>query len=288
TRADLTEETIHALAMSMAFAAAVTAAGDRAKMLAEQLGQSSQQLYAAQKALAEASTLVAVGEMAAGAAHEINNPLAVIAGRAQLMADSAAEQDRQTWRTVAQQAQKISGIITEMMEFAKPPAPEAEPVSVRALIEGAKNAVRDNGETRDLIVEARLAPGTPKVFVDPKQMTAVLVELLTNARAACVKDPHALIEAAPDEATGKVLLRVVDKGAGMDAKMLESAFTPFFSACRAGRRRGLGLSKARRWVQLAGGKIWIVSRVEEGTSVFIQLPPASGSAEANEAGVAGK
>ena len=284
--ADLTGETAEALAMTMAFAVAVTEHRERTQDLADQLAQSSQKLYAAQKALAEARALAVVGEMAAGAAHEINNPLAVIAGRAQLMAESASQADRNTWQTVADQAQKISDIVTEMMEFAKPAEPRRERIAVRTIVESAVQAIRNNPDTCELAVEVRVSPNTPDVFVDPEQIQMVLVELMTNACNACATDPQVRVEAAWDEMGAKVLLRVADKGAGMDAATLDKAFSPFFSAQPAGRRRGLGLSKARRLLQLAGGKIWIASAIDEGTSVFVHLPPAEESADSNKAGEA--
>ena len=283
---NLSGETAEALAMSMAFAAKMVETHESADNLAEQLAQSSQRLYAAQKALAEARALAAVGEMAAGAAHEVNNPLAVIAGRAQLMAESAPDAERQTWRIIVDQAGRISDIITEMMEFARPEKPQPQQVSARSLMEAARQVVYDNSETRDLDVEVRVAPNTPQVFVDPEQIIAVLAELMTNARAAYESEPHVRVEAGMDEGAGKVLLRVADQGSGMDAATLDKAFTPFFSAHPAGRRRGLGLSKARRVLELAGGKIWIASTNKEGTSVFVHLPPAEDSAGPKTAGEA--
>jgi len=283
-KAQLADETAEALAVAMAFAVALVEGRDRASAMAEQLAQASQQLYAAQKALTEARALAAVGEMAAGAAHEINNPLAVIAGRAQLMAESAAESDRQTWKIMAEQAQKISDVVTEMMEFARPPEPKCDRTGVQALLDGAVAQVRQHKETSDLKVESRVEPGTPELFVDIEQMTSALVELMTNARAACKADPRVSIDAAPDETTGHVLLRIADNGAGMDAETLKNAFTPFYSSRAAGRRRGMGLSKVRRWLQLAGGSIRLVSEAGKGTTVLVQLPPAEDAAGTNKAG----
>ena len=281
-RADLAGETAKAVAVAMAFAAAMTESRERANTLSEQLAQASQRLYAAQKALTETRTLAAVGEMAAGAAHEINNPLAVIAGRAQLMAESAPEQDRQTWQIVADQAQKISDIVTEMMEFARPPEPAIQAVEVRQLIDQAVAAVRSIAATSNLTVKVRVAPNTPPVEVDGEQITQVLVEVLINAHAAYLENPQVQIDAGSDELNRMVVLRVSDQGAGMDADTLDKAFTPFFSQRRAVRRRGLGLSRARRFVQLAGGKIWITSTPGEGTSVFVQLPPARDISESQQ------
>ncbi len=273
-RADLAGTAAKAVSVAMAFAAAMTESRDRSNILAEQLAQSSQRLYAAQKALTESRLLAAVGEMAAGAAHEINNPLAVIAGRAQLMAESAGEADRQIWQIVADQAQKISDIVSEMMEFARPPEPDCAAHEVRDLIDSAVKAVHKNAAMANLIVKTRIAEDTPALWVDDEQIVQVLTEVLVNAHAAYAQNPRAQIDAGLDELSGMVVIRVTDEGVGMDADTLDKAFTPFFSLRKAGRRRGMGLSRARRFVQLAGGKMWITSVAGEGTSVFIQLPPS--------------
>jgi putative nucleotidyltransferase with HDIG domain len=273
-KADLAGQTAQAVSVAMAFAAAMIESRENANILAEQLAESSQRLYAAQKALTESRTLAAVGEMAAGAAHEINNPLAVIAGRAQLMAESAAAADRQTWQIVADQAQKISDIVTEMMEFARPPEPHSQSCEVKGLIDQALAAVRQVAAMSNLAVKIRVAANTPAVWADPEQILEVLTEVLMNAHAAYTANPHAQIDAGLDELAGMVVIRITDQGVGMDSDTLDKAFTPFFSQRPAGRRRGLGLTRARRFVQLAGGKMWITSAAGQGTSVFIQLPPS--------------
>lgn len=268
---DATEDPARqSLATTMAFALAAVTARDDANVLAEQLSQASQSLYAAQKELTEARTLAAVGEMAAGAAHEINNPLAVVVGRAELMADSTSGKDAQTWRTIADQAQRMSDIVTELMEFARPPKPKPQAVEVAELVRAAREKLPE--AIAGMKVDLSVGDGVPPVQVDPAQMAAVLAELMTNAAAAYAENPHARIEAALQEVSGQVLVRVIDHGSGMDAATLRDAFTPFFSAKKAGRARGLGLSKAKRFVQLAGGKIWIKSEPDKGTTVYVSLP----------------
>jgi signal transduction histidine kinase len=259
----------------MGFAAASVAERDAATVLAEQLGQATQRLYAAQQELAESRTLAAVGEMAAGAAHEINNPLAIVVGRAELMAESAQGADRQTWQIIAQQAQRISDIISEMMEFARPAPPQPRLVDLAELLDSVRQAAQDRPATRQMELQVEVAPDTPPALADAQQIIGVLLELLSNAAAAYAADPRARIEASAAEVDGGVLLRVIDQGCGMDGPTLEKAFTPFFSAKPAGRSRGLGLSRARRLVQINGGRIWLQSQPREGTTAYVLLPGAA-------------
>jgi signal transduction histidine kinase len=272
-------EAAEAMLLSMSFAAAALSSRDGANALAEQLAQSSQKLYDAQRELTDTRALAAVGEMAAGAAHEINNPLAIVAGRAQLMADSAPAADRQIWKTISEQAQRISDIVTEMMDFARPGTPSPESATVGELLDAAHESLADVPAAKSLTIESSIAADVPKAFVDRKQLTWVLTELMTNAAEAQAERAVVRVEAEGDELTGDVLIRVIDRGSGMDPATVDKAFSPFFSAKPAGRKRGMGLSKARRLVQLAGGKIWIHSAPQRGTTVFMLLPRAEESAQ---------
>lgn len=274
TGTEAASEAQQAITLSLAYAAGITEMREQAARMAEQLVQSSQQVYAMQKSLAETRALAAVGEMAAGAAHEMNNPLAVIAGRAQLMTDAADGSDRATWRTIAEQAQKLSDIVSELMDFARPPTARPAAVDLADTVARAHRLVEADAPALD--VQTAVAPGTPAVWADPDQVSRALAELLTNAADACEGGGQVHVDARGDDVTGQVLIRVIDRGCGMDTDTLENAFTPFFSAKAAGRQRGMGLSRARRLVQMAGGKIWINSAPGEGTTVFVLLPPAAG------------
>ena len=104
------------------------------------------------------------------------------------------------------------------------------------------------------------------------------MELIRNAVRATAGRARVNLSASAPPPAGRVLLRVVDNGPGMDERTLASAFTPFFSHRRAGRGRGLGLPRARQAVQANGGRIWIESRPRKGTTVCLELPRAGGEA----------
>ncbi|MCK4602524.1 MAG: HAMP domain-containing histidine kinase, partial [Phycisphaerae bacterium] len=248
-----------------------------AMTLSEQLAGTSQLLAATQEALAETKTLAMVGEMAAGAAHELNNPLAVISGRAQLMAERAgSEEDRKTWRLIADQAQCISDIVSELMEFASPPAPAPSAVEPRGLFAEALEEFSSSDHPKAGLLQTDITIGsnTPPAWADRRQLLAVIVELITNAATATKAAPRVRLKAEAADIDESVLLTVADDGAGMDQQTLVRAFTPFYSSQQAGRRRGLGLPLAKRYVENNGGRIWISSKKDKGTTVCIELPPA--------------
>jgi putative nucleotidyltransferase with HDIG domain len=270
-RDDLREALASALALALAFAQG----REKALRISEQLAGASRVLSETQQALAEAKALAAVGEMAAGAAHELNTPLAVVSGRAQLMRDRAAgDEERKAWQVIADQAQRISDIITALMEYARPAQPRREAVGVEELLNSAVAALRemDDPQARAAEVDIRSDARTPAAVVDRSQVEAAVAALLLNAAQAGGEAPRIELAAGYDETDGAVLLTVTDHGGGMDPQTAERAFTPFFSARRAGRRAGMGLPRAKRYVEINGGRIWLRSRAGEGTTVCVALP----------------
>lgn len=221
--------------------------------------------------------LSVVADMAAGAAHEINNPLAVISGRSQLMREKATtEKEQKVWDVIISQAQQISDIITDLMKFASPPPPDPEPIEMGLLIKNAlfyfssPNNLNNQAVKNDKDIEK----GLPCVWADRAQIVAVIQELILNAINAAESEPYISIKAMAASGGKQVHLMIRDNGPGMDAKTLASAFTPFFSTQRAGRRRGLGLPMAWRYVVNNHGRIWIESQPGEGTTAYVALPAA--------------
>jgi len=263
-----------ALGASMASALAIVQARSRAAQLSEQLAGASQVLAAAQEALSHTRTLAAVGEMAAGAAHELNNPLAIISGRSQLMLRKAqTDADRRLWQTMTEQAQKLSDIITELMEFASPTPPQASTFDARNVLQAAVNEFRADPQAASSTVDIEDGQSSVWVYADQQQVLSVLKELLRNAATAAQGRAVVHLRAYADD-EGLVTLRVADQGPGMDPTTAAKAFTPFFSQQQAGRRRGLGLPRARRVIEANGGRIHLRSQANHGTTVVVQLPAA--------------
>lgn len=259
---------------AMGMALGIVQGQSRAIRMSEELSMASHVLTETHQALAEAQTISTIGQMAAGAAHEINNPLAVISGRAQLMLGRATtDEDRKLWGNLVQQSQRISDIITDLMNFAAPPPPKPASVPVRGLFESAINLFTNSlpAQAASLKTDIEVEDSLPGLYVDRQQLESVLVELLTNATSASPSGVHVRLSAVPAD-QGQLLLTVEDDGPGMDDQTLARVFTPFFSAQIAGRRRGLGLARVRRWVEINGGRVQLMSRPGQGTRVLMHLP----------------
>jgi signal transduction histidine kinase len=207
----------------------------------------------------------------------LNNPLAVVSGRAQLMRERAtSESERQTWQVIAEQAQRVSDIVTELMDFANPQTPRPESVAVGELVTEAIDRFlsSEHSQAKAVRFDIQEEGDLPQVWIDRAQLCDVLVELIANAATAEGRRPRVTVTAQADDLGQAVQLTVRDEGPGMDEQTLAHAWTPFFSLQRAGRRRGLGLPKAKRYVESNGGRMWITSLPGKGTTVHLNLPVA--------------
>jgi signal transduction histidine kinase/HD-like signal output (HDOD) protein len=253
---------------------------EEARALAEQLAETHRKLQSAQAEILRSKTMITVGEMAAGAAHEMNNPLAVISGRSQLLSSQLTDPKvKAAAHLIFEQSHRLTNIITELMDFAKPEPPRPAEVDLADLIERALHEAKMAGEPADRSIEVTLGD-VPPVIVDKDQVRAALLELIDNAiHATDEHKGHIAVHAAYDPYSRKVVVTVSDNGCGMDENTLKRAFDPFFSSRPAGRRRGMGLAKALRWVEASGGSIKLESRPGQGTRSLVLLPAAQPPAQ---------
>jgi signal transduction histidine kinase len=269
------------------FASAVAAEIARAydhldtERLQQGLAHVNRRLKATQKAMARARSLQMVAEMAGGAAHEMNNPLAVISGRAELLARKIVdEKGRKGLEIILAQAHRCSGIVNELMDFAKPAEPQKQRVNLATLITDAAEEWRRESDLAPDQVVLSMSDRDINADVDAEQIRVVLQELLKNALEACEPEQaHLEVNCARDASDEFAVVSVRDHGCGMDAEVVEKAADPFFSHRPSGRGRGLGLSRAVRLCEINGGHLRIESRPREGTRVSLHFqlsadPPA--------------
>ena len=245
-------------------------------LLAEQLAEANRRLQSAQAEILRGKMMSTVGEMAAGAAHEMNNPLAVISGRSQLLAAQLADpKQKAAAHLIHEQSHRLTDIITELMDFAKPVPPRPLELDVAELIDRALHEAKLHNDPAERKIEVTIGD-VPNVTVDKDQLIAAIVEVIENALAATDPGKGQIgIHAAFDAYSARVAITVTDDGVGMDEDTLRRAFDPFFSQRPAGRRRGMGLPKAQRWIEASGGSIRLESRPNHGTRVVILLPAAN-------------
>jgi len=271
-----TEEEFEAL--SVAFGLAVAGAADRARSdrLSEELARANRQLHQARDALLRAKSIAMIAETAAGAAHELNNPLAVISGRAQMLAQSTTDPEpKRAAEIIHQHAQRASDIISELVQFAKPdPAkPVAIPLANWLGQLGEEWISRSSLKPEQLRVTT--SDPTVRVWADAGQLGQIFDALLANAIEACTpENARLVINSDSASSDDRIVVTVEDNGVGMTPEVLEHAVDPFFSSRTAGRGRGMGLSQATRLATNNGGRLWLTSTRGVGTVAFLELPAA--------------
>lgn len=248
-------------------AIAAAAQHEGARRMAEALAQTTRVLTDTQSRLAERQSMARLGELTAGAAHEINTPLAVISGRAQLLAQRLAGKDLDDARHIALAAEGLSELIARLHLVARPPAPAPVPCDPRELL---ALAARNAAEPARVAVEPITDPRLASAQLDTGSLARVLDELIDNALQAA-PDTRVRLGAHIDP-DGSLVLTVADDGPGMSSHALRHAFDPFFSAKPAGRRSGLGLAIARTLVLAHAGRIELSSQPGRGTHARVTFP----------------
>lgn len=242
----------------------------RSRQLEDDLAASNRELAEAQAELAECESLARLGEMTAGAAHEMNNPLAVIKGRAQLLARELRDSDlASSVEAMERAAEHLTSLITELNHLACAEGPERRD---EVLAEVVSLAAQRAGERLQGAPELDLfqISGGLRIWTDRELLADALCELIVNAHeAGSTAKVRVELHDAPE--VGRLYLRVVDRGRGMSERAMKHAFDPFFSEKPAGRQRGLGLARARRCVELLGGRVWLEPNREGGTIATIEL-----------------
>jgi C4-dicarboxylate-specific signal transduction histidine kinase len=218
--------------------------------------------------------LSALAELAAGAGHEINNPLAVISGNAQRLLRTEGEEERaEALQAIVRQSHRISGILRDLRQFACPPKPQDGVIAAAQLIDDAVGEVRTTAEERGVRIELVSVPGDVWLTGDRQQLRHSLAAVVRNAVEAAGSDGWVRVECASAGDAARFI--VEDSGPGLTAEAAEHAFDPFYSGRSAGRGRGLGLSTSWRFLRQNNGAIRY-EPTPDGTSRFvITLPVAA-------------
>lgn len=244
--------------------------GGQIAMLAEKLAR-LERLESQFAEHLEHEKLEALAEFAAGAGHEINNPLATIAGRAQLLLrDEASPDRRRDLATINAQARRAHEMIADMRLFARPPRPEAKHLDLARLAAEVLAEVRPAAEEREIDLTQSGARGPVEAEADPVQLRVVLHALLRNAMEAIGQRGTIEVQlAATDDSVEFV---VADDGPGIAPEHRRHLFDPFYSSRQAGRGLGMGLAKCRRIVTQHGGTIVAENGSARGAVLRVVLP----------------
>jgi len=223
----------------------------------------------------ERAKLDAMKELAYGASHEINNPLANISARAQtLLRDEPHPERRNALEAIRQQAMRAHEMIADLMLFARPPALDPQPIDLTHWLTNVVDSVSSVAEQNNIRVTLTLPETVTPLTADEQQLTVAVTAVITNAIEAIGSDGTVEIGLRQDPVA--TTIDVTDSGPGISDAVREHLFDPFYSGREAGRGLGFGLSKCWRIVTEHGGSVAVSSEVGRGTMISLVLP-ADGS-----------
>ena len=244
--------------------------------MSRKMAEDIERLRSMSEHLVRAEKLAAAGALAAGVAHEVNNPLASISSLIQILqsrplgGDGEAEA-REMLRLASTQIDRISRVLRDMTDFARQRRPERAPADVRAVVESSLRLASFDRAFKRLRVRREFAADVPPVMADADQLQQVFLNLLLNARDAMPGGGELLVSVSRDEDGGEVVVRIDDTGRGIPADALPHLFDPFFTTKRSGA--GLGLAVCRDIVTAHGGRVTVGPREgTPGTSARVSLP----------------
>lgn len=220
--------------------------------------------------ISRAEHLATLGELAAGLAHEIRNPLAGIAGVIEIIGRDLPKESpaRAVLKDVRSEVQHINRIVSELLEIARPKQPDFRKADLNATAEHAVMFAKDQAASRGVEIELTRDPDAVEIEHDTGQIHQVLLNLLLNGVQACDQGGKVVLQVAHNEDSAQ--LTVVDTGKGIPPEILANIFRPFFTT--KGNGTGLGLSLARRMVEGHGGRLEVSSWVGKGSRFTVMLP----------------
>jgi signal transduction histidine kinase len=228
--------------------------------------------------MSRAEHLATLGELAAGLAHEIRNPLAGIAGVIEIVGRDlpASSPARSVVKDVRLEVAQINRILADLLQTARPHPPEIRPSDLNITVEHAIMLARQQVISKPIQIELHKDPSLPQVEHDSDQLHQVLLNLLLNAVQAI--ETAGTVRVALSTLEGNAAITVTDTGRGIAPEHLPNIFRPFYTT--KGNGTGLGLSLARRIVEEHHGRIEVTSEVGRGTKFLVILPFSQESAEA--------
>jgi len=260
---------------------------ERYRKLATELAETNLQLEQAQAHARRSERLAALGQLSAGLAHEIRNPLGIIKGSAEMLSRKLSSTDPLTGELagyISGEVNRLNGLVARFLDFARPLRLERRPVDVAPIIERALKSAREQYPAAPVRIECDFPPGGMKLPLDEAMAEQVFLNLTVNAIEAMGESGGTLAVAAhPVESDGKSFAEIVfrDTGPGVSESMREQIFNPFVTTKRTGI--GLGLSIVSKIVDEHGGTIHLETPHEGGACFRLRFPTGTGAEQELEA-----
>jgi len=247
-----------------------------------QLVKTDREKAALDAGLVQSSKMAALGKLAAGIAHEVNNPLAVIKEKVGWMKDLLSEEDVEASenfkefddavKKIDYHVERARKVTHRLLGFARRMEPIQEQVTMNRVIEETVDFLKNEAHYRNIEIRTTLDPDMPTTTSDSSQLQQVFLNILNNAIDAIGKNGVITISTGYDLKNRELSVSIADDGPGIPSEVLGRVFDPFFTTKEVGKGTGLGLSISYSIVEKLGGTIKVASQVGKGTTFSIHLP----------------
>lgn len=237
----------------------------------------NEELHQLQKELIRSERMAAVGQLAAGLSHEIDNPIGIILGFAELMADDLPDGDprREDLNTIIEESRRCKRIVRGLLDFSRPPALGVAPTDINRVLADTVEAAGSQRVFKGVAILLSLSDGLPQMQADPDRLRQVFMNLLLNAAQAMPGGGRVELRSSYDAGKHAVRVEFKDTGPGIPPEDIDRIFEPFFTTKRPGEGTGLGLAICVRLLEEQGGNIEVESRPGDGARFTVTLPAGS-------------
>lgn len=245
----------------------------KTKAVADQLAEANRNLQQAEEAVRRSDRLAALGQLAAGLAHELRNPLGTIRASAEMLTGSVASENevaREVAGFIAEEVDRTNSLVTRFLDFVRPLELRPAPADLAQVLDRSVAMVEREAAARAVTVYKNYSPDIPPFPLDAELMERVFYNLLANAAQATAPGGAVTVKTRPVD--GNAEISVIDRGEGIDPKLIDSIFNPFFTTKPDGV--GLGLAICSKIVDQHGGRIAVESQPGKGSVFRVYLPLA--------------
>ena len=218
--------------------------------------------------------LASVGEMAAGIAHELNNPLTGVVALSQLLLESGVPDEiKEDLEAISSEGQRAANVIRNLLSFARSHTMSAEPIEINAIINQVLSLRAYEHRVNNIVANTHLAPNLPVIVADRFQMQQVFLNIVLNAEQAMTEfKGGGNLTITTEQLGGIIKISFADDGPGILPEIMNRIFDPFFTTKEVGKGTGLGLSICYGIVTSQGGRIYAESQPGKGATFIIELP----------------
>lgn len=224
--------------------------------------------------IAQADKLASIGQLSAGIAHEINNPLGIILGYTQLLirSEKKGSEKFQDLKTIEKHVRNCKSIVEDLLNFARSSISNEDVIRLDEAMDDVLHFIRQHAGLDNITVKTSYDGSVPEMLLDEKKIKQVFMNLIMNAKHAIGKEGTLSISTGCNAEDGNVFVKISDTGHGIEKKHLARIFDPFFTTKPTGEGTGLGLSVSYGIIKNHGGDILVESEVGKGSIFTVVLP----------------